>query len=215
MRKTILGTAMLFGLALAACSSTSPTAEVIVVTATVTPTEASPTEVPVAPTPDDGNPAVFLAIISPGNGSSWESTDFVEVTGSARGQPTDDVVVFFIDEGRNIYGYACAQLGAPNANNIKTYTTRMTAPVNVDTAGKIIAANIADDGGIAGSAGVFSTALKDNNDKHVTIGDDILPEAVQFGMDRDPRFSMVGNDTDVSITDILKVAFNFGGPCDA
>ncbi len=54
-----------------------------------------------------------------------------------------------------------------------------------------------------------------NNDKHVSIGNDIIPEAVQFGMDRDPRFSMVGNDTDVSITDILKVAFNFGGPCDA
>ena len=35
--------------------------------------------------------------------------------------------------------------------------------------GKIIAANIADDGGIAGSAGVFATALKDNNDRHVTI----------------------------------------------
>lgn len=172
MRKTILGTAMLFGLALAACSSTTPTAEVIVVTATpeaVAPTQAPPTEVPVEPTPDDGNPAVFLAIISPGNGSSWESTDFVEVTGSARGQPTDDIVVFFIDEGRNIYGYACAQLGEPNANDISTYSTRMTAPVNVDTAGKIIAANIADDGGIAGSAGVFSTALKDNNDKHVTI----------------------------------------------
>jgi hypothetical protein len=77
--------------------------------------------------------------------------------------------VFFIDEGRNIYGYACAQLGAPNANNIKTYSTRMTAPVNVDTAGKIIAANIDAAGGIAGSAGVFSTALKDNNDIHVTI----------------------------------------------
>ena len=175
MKKTILGIAILLGLALAACSSTTPTAEVIVVTATpeaVAPTQVPPTEVPAAtavPTPDDGNPAVFLAIISPGNESAWESTDFVEVRGSARGQPTDDVVVFFVDEGRNIYGYACAQLGAPNANNIKTYTTRMTAPVNVDTAGKIIAANIADDGGIAGSAGVFSTALKDNNDKHVTI----------------------------------------------
>lgn len=175
MKKSILGAAMLLGLALAACSSETPTAEVIVVTATaeaVAPTEAPPTEVPAAtvePTPDDGNPAVFLAIISPGNGSAWESTDFVEVTGSARGMPTDDVVVFFIDEGRNIYGHACAQLGAPNTNNIKTYSTRMTAPVNVDTPGKIIAGNIADDGGIAGSAGVFSTALKDNNDKHVTI----------------------------------------------
>ncbi len=175
MKKSILGTAMLFGLVLAACSSTTPTAEVIVVTATpeaVAPTQVPPTEVPAAtaePTPDDGNPAVFLAIVSPGNGSSWESTDFVEVTGSARGMPTDDVVVLFIDEGRNIYGYACAQLGAPNANDISTYSTRMTAPVNVDTAGKIIAANIADDGGIAGSAGVFSTALKDNNDRHVTI----------------------------------------------
>lgn len=91
MKKTILGIAMLFGLALAACSSTTPTAEVIVVTATpeaVAPTQVPPTEVPVAtvaPTPDDGNPAVFSAIISPGNSSSWESTDFVEVRGSARG----------------------------------------------------------------------------------------------------------------------------------
>ena len=175
MKKSILGIAMLFGFALAACSSTTPTAEVIVVTATpeaVVPTQVPPTEVPVAteaPTPDDGNPAVFLAIISPGNSSSWESTDFVEVTGSARGMPTDNVVVFFIDEGRNIYGHACAQLGAPNANNIKTFSTRMTAPVNVDTAGKIVAGNVEDDSGIAGSAGVFSTALKDNNDRHVTI----------------------------------------------
>ena len=182
MKKSFFGAAVLFGLVLAACSTEAPTAEVIVVTATqgapteapptVQPTQAPPTEVPAAtvePTPSDGNPAVFLAIISPGNGSAWESTDFVEVTGSARGMPTDDVVVFFIDEGRNIYGHACAQLGAPNANNIKTYSTRMTAPVNVDTAGKIIASNIADDGGIAGSAGVFSTALKDNNDRHVTI----------------------------------------------
>ena len=91
------------------------------------------------------------------------------MTGSARGQPSDDVVVFFIDEGRNIYGYACAQLGAPNANNIKTYSTRLTTPVNVDTEGNVIAANIDAEGGIAGSAGVFSTALKDNNDRHVTI----------------------------------------------
>ena len=175
MKKSVFAGTLLLGILLAACSTAAPTAEVIVVTATpeaVAPTEAPPTEVPAPteePTPSDGNPAVFLAIIAPGNSSSWESTDFVEVTGSARGQPTDDVVVFFIDEGRNIYGYACAELGAPNANNIKTYSTRMTAPVNVDTAGKIIAANIADDGGIAGSAGVFATALKDNNDKHVTI----------------------------------------------
>ncbi|GMR10090.1 MAG: hypothetical protein BMS9Abin28_0911 [Anaerolineae bacterium] len=77
--------------------------------------------------------------------------------------------MFFVDEGRNIYGFACAELGAPNASNISTYSTRMTAPVNVDTAGKIIAGNLADDGSIAGSAGVFSTALKDNNDRHVTI----------------------------------------------
>jgi len=175
MKKSFFGATMLLGLVLAACSSEAPTAEVIVVTATaeaVAPTAVPPTEVPAAtvePTPSDGNPAVFLAIIAPGNGSTWESTDFVEVRGSARGQPTDDVVVFFIDEGRNIYGHACAQLGAPNADNIKTYTTRMTAPVNVDTAGKIIAANITDESGIAGSAGVFSTALKDNNDRHVTV----------------------------------------------
>ena len=51
MKKTILGSAILFGLALAACSSTSPTAEVIVVTATpeaVAPTAPPPTEVPAA-----------------------------------------------------------------------------------------------------------------------------------------------------------------------
>ena len=76
MKKIILGAAILYGLALAACSTTTPTAEVIVVTATpeaIAPTQVPATEVPAAtaePTPDDGNPAVFLAIISPGNGSS-------------------------------------------------------------------------------------------------------------------------------------------------
>ena len=180
MKKAILAGALLFALALAACTTTAPEPEFIVVTATpepVQPTAVPPTPVPTAtpavepsPTPpDDGNPAVFLAIITPRNGSAWESTDWVEVTGSARGMPTDDVVVFFIDEGRNIYGHACAQLGPANANDIKAFSTRMTAAVNVDTSGKVIAANLADDGSIAGSAGVFTTALKDANDRHVTI----------------------------------------------
>ncbi len=175
MKKLSWAGALLLGLALAACSTTTPTAEVIVVTATpeaIAPTQVPPTEVPVAtavPTPDDGNPAVFLAIITPKNGAAWESTDFVQVTGSARAMPNDDVIVFFVDEGRNIYGAACAELGAPNANNIKTYSTRMTAPVNGDTAGKIIAVVLGDDGSVVGSAGVFATANKDNNDKHVTI----------------------------------------------
>ncbi len=174
MKKTMYVGALLLGLLIAACSTTTPTAEVIVVTATpepVQPTAAPPTAVPTATQefPDDENPQTFVAIISPGNQSSWESTDFVEVTGSARGMPTDDIVVFFVDEGRNIYGHACAQLGEPNANSIKAFSTRMTAPVNADTPGKIIAANLADDGSVAGSAGVFATALKDNNDRHVTI----------------------------------------------
>lgn len=174
MKKSVFVGAMLLGLLLAACSTTTPTPETIIVTATpapVQPTAAPPTPVPTATLefPDDGNPQTFVAIISPGNQSSWESTDFVEVRGSARGMPTDDIVVFFVDEGRNIYGYACAQLGAPNANSIKAFSTRITAPVNVDTPGKVIAVNLADDGTVAGSAGVFATALKDNNDRHVTI----------------------------------------------
>ncbi|MFV1858740.1 MAG: hypothetical protein ACC647_05240, partial [Anaerolineales bacterium] len=90
MKKLSWAGALLLGLALAACSTTTPTAEVIVVTATpeaIAPTQVPPTEVPAAtaePTPDDGNPAVFLAIITPKNGTAWESTDFIEVTGSAR-----------------------------------------------------------------------------------------------------------------------------------
>jgi hypothetical protein len=112
---------------------------------------------------------VFLAIINPRTGTEWESTDFIDVTGSARGMPNDDVIVFFVDQGRNIYGYACAELGAPNADNIKTYQTRMTAPVNDLTEGKVIAAVLNEDGSVAGSAGVFANAAKDNNDRHVTI----------------------------------------------
>ena len=70
MKKSVWAGALLLGLALAACSTTTPTAEIIVVTATpgsVAPTQVPPTEVPAAtvePTPDDGNPAVFLAIIT-------------------------------------------------------------------------------------------------------------------------------------------------------
>lgn len=176
MKKLLLVAFMLAMLGLAACSTTTPPPEYIVVTATpgaVVPTaEPPPTAEPAPtaePTPDDGNPAVFLAIIAPGNGSEWESTDFIDVTGSARGMPNDDVIVLFVDQGRNIYGYACAELGAPNANNIKTYQTRMTAPVNSKTEGKIIAAVLNDDGSVAGSAGVFANANKDNNDRHVTI----------------------------------------------
>ena len=93
----------------------------------------------------------------------------LEVTGSARAMPNDDVIVFFVDEGRNIHSYACAELGAPNDANIKTYQTMMTAPVNSDTPGKVIAAVLADDGSIAGSAGVFVDAVPDKNARHVTI----------------------------------------------
>lgn len=158
---------------LAACAS--PTPEVIVITATpaaVVPTAAPPptAEQPtVEPTPDDGNPAVFLAIISPRNDAEWESTDFIDVSGSARGMPNDEVIVFFVDQGRNIHGYACAELGAPNANNIKTYQTRLTAPVNSITEGRLIAAVLNEDGSVAGSAGVSASARPDNNDRHVTI----------------------------------------------
>ncbi|GMR10089.1 MAG: hypothetical protein BMS9Abin28_0910 [Anaerolineae bacterium] len=93
MKKSVWVGALLLGLALAACSTTTPTAEIIVVTATLeAPTQAPPTAEPTAaptvqPTPDDGNPAVFLAIITPRNWTAWESTDFIEVTGSARGMP--------------------------------------------------------------------------------------------------------------------------------
>jgi len=134
--------------------------------------EPPPTEEP-APTaelaPDDGNPAVFLAIITPRTNSEWESTELLEITGSARAMPNDDVIVFFVDGGRNIYGYACAELGAPNDANIKTYKTHMTAPVNTSTEGKVIAVVLGDDGSVVGSAGVFVAANPDKNDRHVTI----------------------------------------------
>jgi hypothetical protein len=173
MKKVVLVATILMMLGLAACSTATPTPETIVVTATPgAPTEAVPTAEPpptAEPTPDDGNPAVFLAIIRPGNGTSWESTVFLEVTGSARAMPNDDVIVFFVDEGRNIHGYACAELGAPNDANIKSYKTSMTAPVNSMTEGKVIAVVLGDDGSVAGSAGVFTAAEPDKDGKHVTI----------------------------------------------
>ncbi len=173
MNKLNMAVLLLLLLGLAACSTATQTPEIIVVTATPgPPTEAVPTAEPpptVEPTPDDGNPAVFLAIITPRNGTEWESTEMLEVTGSARAMPNDDVIVFFVDEGRNIYGYACAELGAPNDANIKTYKTLMTAPVNTTTDGKVIAAVLGDDGSVAGSAGVFVTANPDKNHRYVTI----------------------------------------------
>jgi len=83
--------------------------------------------------------------------------------------PNDEVIVFFVDEGRNIYGSACADLGPANANNTKTYQTSITAPVNTTTDGKVIAVVMNDDGSLAGSAGVFTTANPDRNDQHITI----------------------------------------------
>jgi hypothetical protein len=173
MKKLVVVAIALMMLGLTACSTATPTPEIIVVTATPgAPTEAVPTAEPpptAEPTPDDGNPAVFLAIISPKNGTVWESTNFIDVTGSARAMPNDDVIVFFVDEGRNIHGYACAELGAPNANNIKTFQTRMTAPVNTTTEGKVIAVVLGDDGSVAGSAGVFATADPDKDGKQITV----------------------------------------------
>lgn len=175
MKKLLIVFLTMLLLGLVACTTATPTPEVIVVTATpeaVVPTaEPPPTQAP-APTeevPDDGNPPVFLAIVRPGNNSEWESTELLDVSGSARGMPNDDVVVFFVDEGRNIHGYACAELGSPNDANIKTYQTRMTAPVNNPTEGKVIAVVLGADGSVAGSAGVFSTANPDKNSRHVTI----------------------------------------------
>lgn len=173
MKKLVIVALALMMLGLAACSTATPTPETIVVTATPgAPTEAVPTAEPpptAEPTPDDGNPAVFLAIISPKNGTVWESTNFIDVTGSARAMPNDEVIVFFVDEGRNIHGYACAELGDPNANNIKTFQTSMTAPVNTTTEGKVIAVVLGDDGSVAGSAGVFATADPDKDDKHIIV----------------------------------------------
>lgn len=163
MKKLILVVVTLMMLGLAACSTATPTPETA---PPGVPTVSPPTA---EPTPDDGNPAVFLAIITPKNGTAWESTDFIDVTGSARAMPNDEVIVFFVDEGRNIYGSACADLGPANANNIKTYQTSMTAPVNTTTAGKVIAVVMNDDGSLAGSAGVFTTANPDRNDQHITI----------------------------------------------
>jgi hypothetical protein len=173
MRKVTLVVFALMMIGLAACSTATPTPEYIVVTATAgvptqapPPVEPSPTE---APMPDDGNPPVFLVIISPRTDDEFKSTGFVEVRGSARGMPNDDVIVFFVDKGRNIHGYACATLGEPNENNIKTYKTEMTAPVNESIDGKVIAVVLNDDGSVAGSAGVFATAKPNKDGRYVTI----------------------------------------------
>ena len=84
----------IFGVsALAACST--PTPEVIVVTATPdqsAPTQAPPEE-PGEPdepeAPDDGLPPSFVAIITPRNGTEWNVLNPIEVTGSARDMPND------------------------------------------------------------------------------------------------------------------------------
>jgi len=84
MKKLLLVIVTLMILGLAACSTATPTPETA---PPGVPTVSPPTA---EPTPDDGNPAVFLAIITPKNGTAWESTDFIDVTGSARAMPNDE-----------------------------------------------------------------------------------------------------------------------------
>ncbi len=143
-------------LILAACSS--PTPEVIVVTAT--PGQEAATEAPSTaepPTGDDGLPVSFLTIISPGNGTQWNVAQPIQVTGSARDVPDDTVLIFAIDQNLNILGQSTATLGPPNDDGIQAYAGTLSASVSSTTEGKIVSGVLNEDGSIAQSAGVFVT----------------------------------------------------------
>ena len=153
--KSVLGLLGLGIFVLAACST--PTPEVIVVTATPDQPagEAAPTDEPMAP--DDGLPASFLTIISPGNGTQWNVAQPIQVTGSARDVPDDKVLIFAIDGSLNILGQTTVKLGPPNDDGIQAYAGTLSASVSTTTDGKIVSGVLNEDGSVAQSAGVFVT----------------------------------------------------------
>ena len=156
MRLQDLALAIFGVLVLAACST--PTPEVIVVTATPSQeaaTEAAPTDKPEAP--DDDLPPSFLTIISPRNGTQWNASQPIQVTGSGRDLPDDRVLIFAIDGSLNILGQTTATLGAPNDQGIQAYAGNLTASVSTTTESKIVSGVLSEDGSIAQSAGVFVT----------------------------------------------------------
>ena len=142
---------------LAACAT--PTAEVIVVTATpsAVATEDVDGEMPEEELPDDGLPASFVVIISPGNGTQWNVSQPIQVTGSARDVPDDTVLIFAVDNGLNILGQTTAQLGPPNDQDVRAYSGTLSASVSTTTEGKIVSGVLNEDGSVAESAGVFVT----------------------------------------------------------
>ena len=154
---TVVGMLLAGLFVLAACAT--PTPKVIVVTATpdqpAGATEAAPTEEPEME--DDGLPASFMTIISPGNGTQWNVAQPIQVTGSARDVPDDTVLIFAIDGSLNILGQTTATLGQPNDAGVRAYAGTLSAKVSTTTDGKIVAGGLNEDGSIAESAGVFVT----------------------------------------------------------
>jgi len=155
--KPVLGLMGLGLFVIAACST--PTPEVIVVTATpdqpAGTTETAPTDEPMSP--DDGLPASFVTIISPGNGTQWNVAQPIQVTGSARDVPSDTVLIFAIDGALNILGQTTATLGPANDQGIQAYAGTLSASVSTTTDGKIVSGVLNEDGSVAQSAGVFVT----------------------------------------------------------
>lgn len=100
---------------------------------------------------------VFLTIIQPNNDTVWDVADPIEVFGSAKGMPNNDVLIFVTDKELNILGNSTASLGVPNEEGISTYRGVLTASVSVATEGKIISVVLNEDGSVGGSAGVFVT----------------------------------------------------------
>ena len=99
----------------------------------------------------------FLTIIQPKNGTVWNVSEPIQVYGSAKGMPNDDVLIFVTDNNLSILGATTATLGLPNEDGISTYTGMLSASVAVETNGKIISVIFNEEGSAAGSAGVFVT----------------------------------------------------------
>ena len=149
--KPVLGLLGVGLFVLTACST--PTPEVIVVTAT--PAGVTPTDEPEMP--DDGLEPSFVVLISPSNGTQWNVAQPIQVTGSARDVPNDNVLIFAVDGALNIVGQTTATLGPPNDEGIQAYAGTLSASVSVTTDGKIVSGVLNEDGSIAQSAGVFVT----------------------------------------------------------
>ncbi len=171
-------------LVLAACST--PTPEVIVVTAT--PSQGAATEVapPEPEAPDDGLPASFLTIISPGNGTQWNVAQPIQVTGSGRDLPDERVLIFAIDASLNILGQTTATLGPPNDKGIQAYAGNLTAKVSTTTDGKIVSGVLNEDGSIAQSAGVFVTY--------------VVPVQASITIAQPPDGAIIGTPSSIGVT---------------